>query len=298
MNLPLVTIGIPTYNRYPQLRECLENVMTQTYPNLEILVSDNAADTKVPEWLTELLPENKKLNYVKQPKNLGLLGNHQFLVDHAQGEYFMFLHDDDQIPQNYVQALMEEMLRNPKVTLIGPGCDRYLDGKFWLTYEGLDSRGKSTFDRLDELIPDAFLHHWRYEQYMFGIFKRKDLNIKLSSTFKSQFYFIFLLSGKGEIMHANKITIRKNTTQADIEKYRRAPMYKRYKLLRFFKGNNSKSIQQCFPISLQMIGILVKERDLTLLMKIRLIRKILSYFYSVAVKYEFKDKKKKRVIFH
>jgi len=293
MVFPLVTIGIPTFNRYSQLKVCLDQTLSQTYPNLEILISDNTDFTNTPEWISDVLTSQSCINYVKQPKNLGLLGNHQFLIDHASGDYFMFLHDDDEIPSNYVMTLMTELLKNPNVSLIGPKCDRYLEGKFWFTYENWDSRGKTTFARLHELIPDAFRYHWRFEQYMYGIFRIKGSNFKMSPTFKGQFYMFFTFSCQGELMNANGITLVKNTTPEEIESYRSNPIYKRYKILRFFDDSNSKSIQQCAPIGLQMSGMIVRNSSLTILERFKLIGRIIKYFFLVSVKYETRIQKKK-----
>ena len=42
MELPLVSIGIPTYNRPEGLRKLLDSMLNQTYKNIELIVSDNA----------------------------------------------------------------------------------------------------------------------------------------------------------------------------------------------------------------------------------------------------------------
>ena len=40
---PLITIGIPTYNRVSLLKGCVESALAQSYPNIEVIVSDNAS---------------------------------------------------------------------------------------------------------------------------------------------------------------------------------------------------------------------------------------------------------------
>ena len=43
-NKPLITIGIPTYNRPKGLEKTIQNFLNQTYQNLEIIISDNNSD--------------------------------------------------------------------------------------------------------------------------------------------------------------------------------------------------------------------------------------------------------------
>ncbi|HBW57770.1 MAG TPA: glycosyltransferase, partial [Oscillatoriales bacterium UBA8482] len=43
MNLPLISVIIPTYNREQVLRETLAEVLQQTYPNFEVLVVDKTS---------------------------------------------------------------------------------------------------------------------------------------------------------------------------------------------------------------------------------------------------------------
>ncbi len=48
MDMPLVTISIPNYNYGHYLSYCLDSVLAQTYPNIEVHFSDNAI--KLPSW--------------------------------------------------------------------------------------------------------------------------------------------------------------------------------------------------------------------------------------------------------
>ena len=283
---PLVTIGIPTYNRYDQLKECLGNVLNQTYTNLEILISDNTENCETPNWLESLALENSKVEYIKQKLNLGAIGNHQYIVDHAKGEYFMFLQDDDEIPNNYVEVLLKYLENNKKVSLIGPCSDRYLDGEYWLTYKNWDSRGKSTFQRLYDLIPDGYIYHWRFEQYLHGIFKIGKDKIRVSRDFKSQFKMFFEFSSQGELMNAEEVKLIKNTSKEEIEKYKTGSVYRRHFLLRPFRDDHVRSIQQCTPIFFQMMVTILACKSLTISEKSKLIIRNLKYFISVSIVFE------------
>lgn len=111
---PLVTIGIPTFNRPEMLARALGSVAGQDYPNLEVIVADNAAGTdeafSVVERFTSSSP---KLKFVKHERNIGSLNNFFFLLGSANGKYFMWLADDDEISPNYVSSLVDLLERDP-----------------------------------------------------------------------------------------------------------------------------------------------------------------------------------------
>jgi glycosyltransferase involved in cell wall biosynthesis len=284
IELPLVTVGIPTYNRYEKLRDCIDCVLVQDYINIELIIADNTAFDSTPNWLNKTIEANNNIRYIKHETNIGSLKNHQSLLDNAKGEFFMFLHDDDIIPDNYISGLMADLLKNPEVVLIGPCCDRYLEGSFWYTYENWDSRKDDTFTRLSKLIPDAFYFHWRFEHYMYGIF-RTGMGYKISSDFKSQFHMFFYFSNKGKLMNCDKVKVLKNTTNEEIEKYKIGSTYRRHFLLRLFHDNSIFSAQQSVPITIQMLNIIFKS-DLIFFEKGFLAKKVIRHFKKYVINYE------------
>jgi glycosyltransferase domain-containing protein len=112
--LPLVTIAIPTYNRPALLARALSCVCSQNYPNIELLVSDNCSEgeevARVVDSFKSRLPG---LNYIRHVNNIGGIRNFFSLLERANGKYFMWLADDDEISQNYVFALAQILESNP-----------------------------------------------------------------------------------------------------------------------------------------------------------------------------------------
>lgn len=100
---PTVTVAICTYNRADgYLREALESAVAQTYPEVEILVSDNASEDGTEELVRSVA--DHRVRYVRQPRNLGPNGNFNFCVREAWGDYFLLLHDDDMIDEDMVES--------------------------------------------------------------------------------------------------------------------------------------------------------------------------------------------------
>ena len=54
---PLVSVGIPTYNRPELLRRAIDSIVNQTYENLEVIISDNATAGNTVEDIVKNKPE-------------------------------------------------------------------------------------------------------------------------------------------------------------------------------------------------------------------------------------------------
>jgi glycosyltransferase involved in cell wall biosynthesis len=103
MNYPLVSVGIPTYNRADgYLKEAIQSVLNQTYPNLEIIVSDNCSSDDTGTVVKAF--NDSRIRYHRHDVNIGPNNNFNFCLDQAQGAYFLLLHDDDLIDPDFFQA--------------------------------------------------------------------------------------------------------------------------------------------------------------------------------------------------
>lgn len=115
---PLVSIGIPTYNRPDGLRRALESVTRQAYRNLEIIVSDNASPGDLSENVVrEFMAIDPRVRYFRQHANIGAIANFQFTLDQAQGKYFLWAADDDLCEPGFVDVLVSCMEKNEKIVL-------------------------------------------------------------------------------------------------------------------------------------------------------------------------------------
>lgn len=115
---PLVSVGIPTYNRPEGLRRTLECMTQQTYNNLEIIVSDNCSpDCKTEAVVREFMEKDSRIQYFRQNENKGMAFNFQFVLEEATGKYFMWAADDDGWEPSYVSCLVEALESNPGAVL-------------------------------------------------------------------------------------------------------------------------------------------------------------------------------------
>jgi glycosyltransferase involved in cell wall biosynthesis len=124
----MVTIGIPTFNRATSLRRALQTALDQTYPVIEVLVSDNASTDGTGDLVTELARSHDRLRYLRQAENVGAVANFWTLVDAARGEYFVWLADDDWFDPTYVEACVGTIESDPSAVLVSGDATYYRDG--------------------------------------------------------------------------------------------------------------------------------------------------------------------------
>jgi glycosyltransferase involved in cell wall biosynthesis len=106
---PLVSIGLPSYNRPDGLRRSLEQAVNQTYQNLEIIISDNFSDDEaaIRAVIDPFMKADKRIKYFRQAKNEGVAFNFKFLLAQATGEYFMWVADDDERHETCIQTCLQ-----------------------------------------------------------------------------------------------------------------------------------------------------------------------------------------------
>jgi len=112
---PLVTVNILSFNRKEELRFTLTKVFEQDYKNIEVIVVDNASSDGTQEMVKTEFPN---VNIIELKKNIGIAGwNKGF--EAAKGEYVLVL-DDDSYPDNgTIQAGIEIITNDKKVSVIG-----------------------------------------------------------------------------------------------------------------------------------------------------------------------------------
>jgi glycosyltransferase involved in cell wall biosynthesis len=119
--MPLVSIGLPTYNRPAGLKVALEHIISQTYTELEIIISDNHSDNV--EEIISIIDHfaDSRIKFYHQPVNIGAVNNFKFLVENASGSFFMWTADDDFFDsRDLVEQLVSILLKNSEISLAFP----------------------------------------------------------------------------------------------------------------------------------------------------------------------------------
>ena len=103
---PLISIGIPTYNRPDELCHCIKNILSQTYKNIEIIVVDNkSTDPRCEKLYSSKLFNDVRIKLYKNEFNNGVLENAKVTLKYATGKYFCWVSDDDWRSNRFIEEL-------------------------------------------------------------------------------------------------------------------------------------------------------------------------------------------------
>jgi hypothetical protein len=166
---PLVTIGIPTYNRARELERAARSALDQDYPRLEVVVSDNASPDDTPATLARLAAD-PRLRFERQERNLGHAPNFAHVFAMARGELFMWLSDDDWLDPGYVSACVARLAADPALVLVWGRAQYFRDGGFAIQERRIDLRSRSAARRV-------LAYFWMVDINgpMYGVMRRDQL---------------------------------------------------------------------------------------------------------------------------
>ena len=89
-----LSIAIPTYNRLPYLKECINSILNQIFQDFSIFVFDNASDEPIEEELKRF--NDKRIHFIGSNKNIGQSGNINRILGYPfKSKYLTIFHDDD-----------------------------------------------------------------------------------------------------------------------------------------------------------------------------------------------------------
>lgn len=114
---PKISIIMPVYNEASYLEQTFESILSQTYKNIEVLVSDNASEDNTFEILKKyqnLYPHIFKINHFE--KQLHAFKNLRHCAEMATGDYVLHFGGDDYLKTN---DFIENALK-PFLTTSGP----------------------------------------------------------------------------------------------------------------------------------------------------------------------------------
>lgn len=116
---PLVSVVVITYNSSKYVLETLESIKSQTYKNIELVISDDCSTDETvaicQEWVEENQQRFVRTEIVEVEKNTGVAPNCNRGLNAAQGEWVKLIAGDDIVFPNGIQAYMEFVSKNNNI---------------------------------------------------------------------------------------------------------------------------------------------------------------------------------------
>jgi glycosyltransferase involved in cell wall biosynthesis len=174
VDFPLVSVGIPTYNRPESLRRTLASITKQTYLNIEIIVSDNAStDPKVQQVITEFVSHDSRIINVRQSSNIGMIGNFKFVLQKAKGDFFMWAADDDYFEADFIEICMEGVQSTGTKVALSTTAALIVnkDGSKTLIQNDFETINLNAFERIKKTIHYCIVAEGQNVQF-YGVYNK------------------------------------------------------------------------------------------------------------------------------
>jgi len=168
--IPVVSIGMPVYNGENYICEALDSLIAQSFKDFELLISDNASTDGTQSICEAYARMDKRIRYVRQPSNLGVMKNLEYVLDHSSGQYFMWAAHDDMWATNWMDTLVSQFTEHDFSIR---GAIRFMRG-----HEIIRERFPSNYSKGDYIrffIEEETSVNAR-NFYMYGLFDRRKLS--------------------------------------------------------------------------------------------------------------------------
>jgi GT2 family glycosyltransferase len=117
MENPLVSIITINYEHPHVTCALLESLRHISYPNIEVIVVDNASVKDDPAIISRLFPE---VIFIQSKENLGFAGGNNLGIRQAKGEYIMLLNNDTEVEPGFIEPLISKLQSDSLIGAVSP----------------------------------------------------------------------------------------------------------------------------------------------------------------------------------
>ncbi len=108
-----LAIGMPVRNGENYLAAALECLLSQTYRDFSLLISDNSSTDRTRELAEAAAARDPRVTYVRQEQNLGAAGNFNHVFRATRSEYFKWAAHDDLMDPTYLEKTVALLDASP-----------------------------------------------------------------------------------------------------------------------------------------------------------------------------------------
>jgi len=114
---PRLSIGLPVYNGERFLAQALDALLTQTFRDFEIIISDNASSDSTSQICRAYERRDSRIRYIRHQQNLGAVANFNLVVELSKAPLFKWAAHDDLHRETYLENCIRLLDDDPDVVL-------------------------------------------------------------------------------------------------------------------------------------------------------------------------------------
>lgn len=144
---PLLTIGLPTYNGEKTIKRTIESILSQTFTNFQLIISDDGSTDSTPEICREYEKKDNRIKFVQRKGKKGSVWNFIFLAEKSNTKYFVWIAHDDYWELQFIKKNIEILEKNNKIVgsisdvqLVGLNIKNYYTNQKILDTKYIDSK--------------------------------------------------------------------------------------------------------------------------------------------------------------
>ena len=123
-----VSVLMPVYNTEEKyLRDAMESILNQSFKNFEFLIYDDGSTNNASEIIKSY--KDKRIQYISNPQNLGLIKTLNNGLSIAKGEYIARMDSDDISLPTRIEKQVAFMDNNPTVGICGTAIEFFPDNR-------------------------------------------------------------------------------------------------------------------------------------------------------------------------
>ncbi|MBK6266507.1 glycosyltransferase family 2 protein [Marivirga sp. S37H4] len=117
MNRPLISIISVHFNGLSVTEAFIQSILRIAYAPVEIIVVDNGS---LHEPIAPLIEKYPSVKFIISEENLGFAGGNNLGIKEANGEYFLFINNDTEVPEGFLEPLVSHFIHNERVGMASP----------------------------------------------------------------------------------------------------------------------------------------------------------------------------------
>lgn len=162
--MPKVSIIVPVYNTEKYLKACVESILSQSFTDFELILSDDGSSDSSGKICDEYRIRDSRVIVIHK-ESTGVSDTRNVALDCAKGKYIAFVDSDDVIDSDTIQICVQA-LENTRSDCVCFGYDK-LDENGNILFEHPNSEGTFYFrresDKFDFLIKQILMHNIGWE---------------------------------------------------------------------------------------------------------------------------------------